>query len=381
VSLLISPEAQTHNRSLTRGIRWVARGVVCAVIALIALEACTRIDDLLTAGASPFAAYNELTIYTTDNLGRIGKPFAGYLKWQLNSLGYRGPELTPGRIRIACLGASETFGLFESPGNEYPRQLERRLNALTRAPLFDVVNASYVGMNAATHDVRVPYLLDRVHPRYALVYGSGASYVWLPWVKSIIPFSPPSPLELRVGTRAAQFAARILPEDVKQWRREKLVRNLARGFTVTDTVSEANVERFSADLSRLLSDLRGCGISPILTTTAYRFQEPVTGSERYFLTMWRIYYPMLAEDGFLDMSRRMNDAVRMLAQKTGTPLIDLDRAMPRGPKYYGDFAHFTDAGAAEVGRIMSDTLIRGSMIAELNRERQVAGSLRMASPQ
>jgi hypothetical protein len=357
------------------------RGLVCAVVVLITLEACTRIDDLLTAGASPFAAYNELTIYTTDKLGRIGKPFARYLKWQLNSLGYRGPELVPGRIRIACLGASETFGLFESPGNEYPRQLERRLNALTGTPRFDIVNASYVGMNAATHDIRVPYLVQRVHPRYALIYASGANYIWLPWVKSIIPYSPQSPFELRVKTRAANAVARILPDDFKQWRRERLVRNLALGYTVMDTIPEANVERYIADLSRLLSDLRACSVSPILITAAYRFQEPVTGSERYFLTMWRLYYPMLADDGFLDMGRRMNDAVRMLAQKTRTPLIDMDRAMPRGPKYYGDFGHFTDEGATEVGRIISDALIRSSMIAELNHQQQVAGSARVAIPQ
>ena len=346
------------------------RAIVCVLISLITLEICTRIDDFATAGAPLFEPYSDLTIYTKDQLGRIGKPNARYLKWQLNSLGYRGPETVSGRIRIVCLGASETFGFFEAPDNEYPRQLERELNSRAGAPLFDVVNASYPGMTIATHDVRVPYLVDRVHPRYALIYATGANYIWLPWLTNSIPLAPVSAFEPRMLSRAANILARLLPEDVKQWRRERAVRKLAAGYPVMDRIPEVNVQRYIADLERLLSDLRAHEVSPILMTHAYRFQEPIVGAERHFLTAWRIFYPMLAEDGFPDMDRRMNDAVRMLAQRSRTPLIDIDRVMPRGPKYFADFAHFTDAGSAAITGIVADALCRGSLIEELGPAKQ-----------
>jgi hypothetical protein len=49
-------------------------------------------------------------------MGQHGRPNAQYLKWKLNSLGFRGPELDPGATRILCVGSSETFGQYESEG-------------------------------------------------------------------------------------------------------------------------------------------------------------------------------------------------------------------------------------------------------------------------
>lgn len=55
-------------------------------------------------------------------------------RYTINSHGYRGPEFTPekqpGVTRIVCLGESNTFGLGVADDAVWPRQMEKKLNAL-----------------------------------------------------------------------------------------------------------------------------------------------------------------------------------------------------------------------------------------------------------
>ncbi len=78
-----------------------------------------------------------------------GRPGYRFQKWAMNSAGFRGPDIAltapPGRERIAILGASETFGLFESEGHEFPAQLQVVLDSL-EPRRFAVVNAAPPGM-------------------------------------------------------------------------------------------------------------------------------------------------------------------------------------------------------------------------------------------
>src|SRR5665647_1479825 len=76
---------------------------------------------------------NEADLVMRDSAGAHGRPSVRYRKWSMDSLGFRGPEVPvrpePGTVRIIVAGASESFGLYESPGKEYPRELEDTLNA------------------------------------------------------------------------------------------------------------------------------------------------------------------------------------------------------------------------------------------------------------
>ena len=88
-----------------------------AAVAFATLELAARTDDLLRYGASFWQPYTIDTIFQPSEFGRTGRPGARFTKWDLNSLGYRGPEPVPGRTNILTFGASETFGLYETPDN------------------------------------------------------------------------------------------------------------------------------------------------------------------------------------------------------------------------------------------------------------------------
>ena len=100
-----------------------------------------------------------------------------FAKWSMNSLGFRGPEIIAGRVNIVVFGASETFGIYESPDAEYPRQLEAALNADKPAhDRFNVINVALPGMRMG----RVGYL-DRAigitNAKYVVIYPTPANYI------------------------------------------------------------------------------------------------------------------------------------------------------------------------------------------------------------
>src|SRR5579871_2397863 len=146
-------------------LRPALRVITGLLLAGMVLEFCARLDDFAVYGAPLWSAYNSEILYKWDALGKTGKPGARYKKWQLNSLGFRGPELKPGGIRIVCFGSSETFGLYEAPNEEFPRQLESDLNARAEGQFFQIVNAAYPGETLATTALRVPEIVRQVRPQ------------------------------------------------------------------------------------------------------------------------------------------------------------------------------------------------------------------------
>lgn len=162
-----------------------------------------------------------------------------------------------------------------------------------------------------------------------------------------------------------------------EWRVKERVRNVVKGLVpswlatrlrareiaedpmasrAVARLPEANIQRYRDDLASLVSAVKKGGSTPILVTHVSAFGETPSAVDRDLLTSWRKFYPMLEEDGFLDMEQRANDAVRSLGRDLEVPVIDLAAVVPAGREYFADFAHLTDAGAALVGKALADGL-------------------------
>ncbi len=77
-------------------------------------------------------------------------------------------------------------------------------------------------------------------------------------------------------------------------------------------------------------------------------RDPTTGKDLSRLQDGLFWYESL---------EIFNGTMRGVAQSDHVFLIDLARLMPKDTKYYWDPVHFTDAGAAEVGRIATAGLL------------------------
>jgi len=357
----LSPPAR--GATLVQRTKKILRYLLAIFIVIAAVEFCARLDDYFSYGAPILGVYNNESLYEYDQLGKRGKPFAQYKKFKLNSLGFRGPELHPGRVPIVCFGSSETFGLYEPDGSEFPRQIEKYLNQQAATPRFDVVNAAYPGETIPTTIRHLPEIVEEVKPQIAVIYPSLANYIWLPWIKSAhdpskIPIAPKAPLfEWRIAENVRVVMKQILPDRLQTWLRQREVSKSSAEFgPPLDRVPDENVAMFREDLLALIAALRSRGVEPVLVTHATRFGTTMTPEDYAMLTAWRKFDPMLKEEGFLDMEQRMNAALRSVAQEEHVTLIDAAKLTPPGPTFFADFSHFTAAGADRMGQEIANGL-------------------------
>ncbi len=323
------------------------RLAVSLAIFVLALEGLARLDDFVTYGAPFFGKYSEESMYTLDAIGKRGKPHARFRKWEFNSLGYRSPELDPAKIRIVSIGGSETFGLYESKGEEYPRQLERELNQNAGRDEFQVINVANPGESIWTAIQRVPEIARTIQPAAAVIYPTPAFYIYPPSRENglSVPASRSSSFEWRLSERIWEFTKQVLPDPLQNKLREWQIARALRGKIAVDKLPEENVERYRSDVRAIALMLRGYGIEPILVTHASEFGPVLTKRDLYLLTTWRRFYPKLKEQGFLDMEDRMNRAVRSVGQEERIPVVEAERLIPREPRFFGDYTHFSDEGA------------------------------------
>src|SRR5690242_9136044 len=129
-------------------IRRGATLVALLMVATVTAEATARVDDWIRLGIPVRHTPDyDRDLHYRDWFGIRGKPNGRYRRWHLDSTGFRGPDVDRAKIvgctRVMVLGASETFGLYERDGHEYPAQLR---DSLRSRGCFEVLNAAMAGM-------------------------------------------------------------------------------------------------------------------------------------------------------------------------------------------------------------------------------------------
>ena len=242
----VAPRERARSSRVAASVAgWIAITVLFAFV----LELTCRVEDWVTYRAPLLSRYTSINdLMTHDADGMHGRPNARYLKWEMNALGMRGPSASPtpapGTIRVITVGASETFGLRESPGREYPRQLRDSVNARlargecgARSPAaFEVLNAGFAGMGLPTIEQDLRMRIQRLAPTIIVVYPTPAQYLQDDVPSAARPDSaarvvePPLVHALRPRTieRVRDQIKQVLPELVKTRLRQIQTREMLR---------------------------------------------------------------------------------------------------------------------------------------------------------
>ena len=326
---------------------------------LLTLEACARIDDWLSFGAPLISSYDVSALYVLDEGVQRGKPLGRYRNWQLNSLGLRGPELTPSSQRILTIGASETFGMLETPGMEYPRQLERLLREALPDRRIDVANLSYFGLTLVTANKLLPQVMQQVRPAVVFIYPTYGGYVARRYLAVSPDVAPAdSAPVLRFPEKVADLLKAQLPAKVQIALKQREIDAYVAGRPVIEHMPADRAQFLRADLESLVATIRAYGAQPVLATHATRFNnDPSAADDRPFLVSWRKFYPLFSQNALLEMEDRLNATVRQFAAEQGIVLVDAAATLPGGNRNFTDHEHFTDAGAASLAQLIEQATV------------------------
>lgn len=357
----------------------IARWLGLLVLFVLALEFSARAEDWVryrTPILSRFRDQSDLMVRDKD--GAHGRPNSRYMKWSMNQLGLRGPEVTatkrPHTLRVITVGASETFGLYESPNMEYPRQLEdtlarmldRNASCASRVDRVEVLNAGLAGMSLPTVEQDLRMRLGRLRPDVVVVYPTPAQYL------TAAPPAPAAPdssdtalqvpwtraLHLRSLDRLRVQAKQLLPSGLQTWIRRRQLAKHGRGGASGSQFDRPPLDRlalFGLELRRVVGSIHRLGADPVLVAHA----NALNGAARHdttLMVMWQKFYPRASGDAIVEFDSLARSVVARVASDSQTAFFDPTRSLA-GPGWFQDISHFTDAGAGRfAGSVASAVL-------------------------
>jgi hypothetical protein len=359
-------------------------GLLAVAACLCAAEVAARLDDSMFHSVPFFANPQYEDLIMRDWFGRRGRPHAQFRNWKLNSLGFRGPEIAldprQGCTRVVVMGASETFGYYESPEHNYSSQLADRL---ATQGCVEIVNTAVIGMTLGSMRPYWTYWVSRLHPAVVLIYPSPlfyltASQASAPASRARPPLpaaavSPPlagagqlapeatpvHPFESRFIKRLRGVASSVIPRWVSMYQNEREVRaELAAQPAAPEVRSPPPraLANFRDDLTGLVDLIRASGARVILLTHAQRASLPI--EPRVLPDLWemRIWAPNTALPVFVEFDRAGNEIVREAARQQSVQLIDAAAVLNGCFDCFADLNHFDDRGAQLMASLISQQL-------------------------
>jgi hypothetical protein len=348
------------------------------------MEVSARVDDKIKYGASIFIKnYDAGILRGTDADGiRHNVPNSQFEKWKINQYGFR-QEMFPtekasGVKRIICMGTSETFGLYEDAGKEWPAQLNQILAPYQR---FEVINTSVVGLGL---DSFVPYMekyVFKFKPDVVILYinpyfqfeGESRDKKSISAENTSANSATPKTqgakgysLNLRLIPKMKNAVKQIMPpfllKKYQIWAMAREVQEIEKkqlqGREPQDRVPFDTLESFKADLAQMVELLRERKIEVILSSYPVLISE--ANNQKYleiFLDNRR-FAVNLSFAGMIEAPIQLNKIVQSVAQELGVVFLDNARSIPQDVKYFGDNVHYTNEGARLVAANFADILLR-----------------------
>ncbi len=354
-----------------RLLRTTTRFCFLAILCGATLEVCARVDDVLTWKAPFWGRYDHSLLSVKDRFGVHGRPRGQFEKWKLNQFGFRGPEISKhkprGVYRIAVMGASETFGQAESPGMEYPAQLQAILDR-AKPDRYQVLNTAVAGMSLPRIAEFLRDYVSQFDPDLVILYPVAADHLDFRCPAPRTAPRDPQPVRrpasarpsFRLRRRVRTAIKQFLPARIQEVLRVYQTRRRLQKYGVEKPWESPPPERLAAyreHLTTVVEEARRHGIEVLLATHAHRFAEPFSPRDQQMLVAWRKFYPLAGGDCLIQMEAEANEIVRRTASERNTYLVDLATAIPPCNENFSDFVHFTDRGAQIAAEALAKTVL------------------------
>lgn len=358
-------------------LRFFLNLLLFLAVMLLVMEATARIEDRVRYGTDWFSPYrDQAEMIVRDADGVHGRRNTSFQKWTMNNLGFRGPDADsvppPGTLRVVATGASETFGLYESKGKEYPRQLQDSLTAaLPRIGCaglerVEVLNAAMPGMTLPTVTQDIRLRIRRFSPDIVLYYPTPSQYLNDAMPVAARPdsnsFGPSRPdwrrgLHPRVLDRLREQLKLLVPQSAQDYLRKRMVAAEVAAHRPGwrfDSIPVERLDAYEADLRTLVGVTRSIGAEPVLATHASIFTPGVPPDPRP-LHMWERFYPRATGAVILAFDSAAAVRTRIVASDSSTELAEVLGMV--GPDGFSDNIHFNDSGASQATGMMTAAVV------------------------
>ena len=356
------------------GARWLAIWTTL----LVSAEAATRVDDAVVWKAPLLSLYSEDRLMIRDSLGTRGRPNYRFEKWRMNNAGFRGSDIqaspASGISRVVVLGASETFGLQESEGAEYPARMQVTLGSLAPGR-FEVINAALPGMGLPAMTSYYQQFVARFRPKFVVVYPTPTFYLLVDPLSSV-PEAPrqgwnktksrafSEVFQSRLVTKARDALKQLVPTTLLTWGREWQLRRIRAKHEprwVWDSVPAERMALFQQHLERMVRTVQASGAMVILATHTNRYlglpPSTVHRDRLHLVNLMAKDYPRATTKVMVGVDTAANSIIRRIARDRNVLVVEVEGRIPPRSRYFFDYSHFTDEGADIMARLLAAALV------------------------
>ena len=353
----------------------VLRCLIGLSLFAFSMELCARIDDNIKYQAPLIGVYSPDILRERDHDGvKHNVPNIRFEKWQINEFGFRGQafpvEKPEGVKRIVCMGTSESFGLYEDAGKEWPSQLAEMLSGKEG---YQVINASVVGLSLPQFAPYIEKYVLRFQPDIVILYlnpyfSAQESLVEKASVAQRVPEPPPRwkpkgrptqgfSIMPRLAAKMKVAVKGALPPSLVRryqlWKLSGEIKTLEdkelKGKKPADNMPEGVLESFKKDLIRLVTFLKDRRIQVVLSSypvlisydNLEKYQEIFLDNRRFSIR--------LSLKGMIEIPSQCNAQIESVAREFGIAFVDNAGRIPRTTEFFGDNVHYTNKGAQQVG--------------------------------
>lgn len=345
--------------------------ILIIIMMLLLAEGAVRFRQWMKQGYSG----NISDLYLQEDDLRTLVPDARTQTISINSLGFRGPDLTPEKpsrdLRIAFLGASTTF-CAEVSGNDFtwPHLVVEALQEEFPDLEIDYVNAAVPGYSVKTSLLNFRRRVASLRPDVTIIYHATNDLSWETRF-----------LAQKAGIyedRSSKQKSSWLLEHSRLW--YLVVKNLRIKEVQKDALNaRKRLEFFPLDLgsefrkelTQLVIEAKTVSKVVALVTFAHRIRPEQTPEQQLVAAGSALYYmPYMTPQSLMDAFERYNQIIAEVAKETGVILIGGEAVIPGDDEHFNDSVHFKDAGSRVMAQRVSGALLESSdfdALAEIKR--------------
>jgi len=337
--------------------------IVILVVIFVILEIAARLSDAVRGVDPTTRLLARLGNYRAHpNLNVMLRPGAG----GANSLGFRGAEIAvpkpAGRIRIACLGGSTTYGHALRAEKAYPAQLERILRERFPGRAIEVINAGVPTHHTLSMLINFQCRVLPLEPDIICVYESAID-MWpimthgfkSDYTHFYRDFPDDRVFDAAAGTNwfikilECSRVYQILRYRFTDFRRRGelayYMNNYGRDeWGVAKEVNEEGVKNFERNLRTIAAAAKEHGVAVVLGTFAFRKSIVPTSAQG-------------------ECYNRMNAVMREVAEKHGIPVAEVNAAVAdNADNYTNDDIHLSAKGSELQAKAFADAIVAARLM-------------------
>ncbi|GJL52410.1 MAG: hypothetical protein NPIRA01_36370 [Nitrospirales bacterium] len=358
------------SRKLTRDTTKLRLGIAAAFVSIlilvVLLETAVRVRQWVKYGTAT-TSVQSFTVDQQTGL-RVPKPGTKTGRIQVNSLGFRGPELEmpkpQGTVRLAFLGGSTTW-CAEVSSNEmtWPHLVWKELKTLYPEVRFDYLNAAVPGYSVGESLLTLEHRVKPLSPDVIVIYHAtnDLSYITrkLARAQGIFSGRTEDPSWLAQWSLTWFLIEKNLELNERQNKAKEGTAQLL--FQSTEIAQE-----FSEQLEPLVDASRSVTPLVALATFSHKFRNEQTLEEQLQAMNTSIYYmPYMTPQGLFDAFDAFNAVIRETAKRRQVLLIGGENRIPGDDQHFNDSVHFKDAGSQAMAVRVTETLKQSSQFQDL----------------